>query len=84
MANIKLSTDKLTGPQKAAIFLLTMGEEFTTSFFKKLDEKNIKKIGQYMSEINHIPSDVLNSVMEEFLTNIQGRRRHYDFRRGLS
>jgi flagellar motor switch protein FliG len=49
-----------------------MGEEFTTSFFKKLDEKNIKKIGQYLSEINHIPSDVLNLVMEEFLTNIQG------------
>jgi flagellar motor switch protein FliG len=72
MANIKLSADKLTGPQKAAIFLLTMGEEFTTSFFKKLNEKNIKKIGQYMSEINHIPYDVLNSVMEEFLTNIQG------------
>jgi flagellar motor switch protein FliG len=72
MANIKLTTDKLTGPQKAAIFLLTMGEEFTTAFFKKLDEKNIKKIGQHMSEINHIPSDVLNLVMEEFLTNIQG------------
>ncbi|MEA1949370.1 MAG: flagellar motor switch protein FliG [Thermodesulfobacteriota bacterium] len=72
MANITLTTDKLTGPQKAAIFLLTMGEEFTTTFFKKLDEKAIKKIGQYMSEINHIPSDVLNSVMEEFLTNIQG------------
>jgi flagellar motor switch protein FliG len=72
MANMKLNTDKLTGPQKAAIFLMTMGEEFTTSFFKKLDEKNIKKIGQYMSEINHIPSEVLNSVMEEFLTNIQG------------
>jgi len=72
MADLKLNADKLTGPQKAAIFLLTMGEEFTTTFFKKLDEKNIKKIGQYMYEINHIPSDVLNSVMEEFLTNIQG------------
>jgi len=72
MADLKLNADKLTGPHKAAIFLLTMGEEFTTTFFKKLDEKNIKKIGQYMYEINHIPSDVLNSVMEEFLTNIQG------------
>ncbi|MBW2054124.1 MAG: flagellar motor switch protein FliG [Deltaproteobacteria bacterium] len=74
MANIKLSTDKLTGPQKAAIFLLTVGEEFTTTFFKNLDEKNIKKIGQHMAEINHIPSDVLNSVMDEFLTNVKGDR----------
>jgi len=27
-----------------------------------------------MSEINHIPSDVLNSVMDEFLTNVKGDR----------
>jgi len=54
--------------------LLTVGEEFTTTFFKNLDEKNIKKIGQHMAEINHIPSDVLNSVMDEFLTNVKGDR----------
>jgi len=54
--------------------LLTIGEEFTTTFFKNLDEKNIKKIGQHMAEINHIPSDVLNSVMDEFLTNVKGDR----------
>jgi flagellar motor switch protein FliG len=71
MADLKLNADKLTGPQKAAIFLLTMGEEYTSTFFKNIDEKDIKKIGKYMSEINHIPSDVLNSVMDEFLTNIK-------------
>jgi flagellar motor switch protein FliG len=71
MADLKLNADKLTGPQKAAIFLLTMGEEYTSTFIKNIDEKDIKKIGKYMSEINHIPSDVLNSVMDEFLTNIK-------------
>jgi len=71
MTTKKLNPEKLTGPQKAAIFLLTMGEEFSTGFFKELDEKSIKRIGQHMSEINHIPSDVLNTVMYEFLTNIE-------------
>lgn len=66
---MKLSADKLTGPQKAAIFFLTMGEDFTTSFFKKMDEKSIKKIGKYMSEITYISSDIVNKVMGEFLTN---------------
>lgn len=60
---------KLKGPQKAAIFLLAMGEDFASSFFKKLDEPSIKEIGKYMSEINHIPSNVLNGVIEEFLGN---------------
>jgi flagellar motor switch protein FliG len=65
---------KLKGPQKAAIFLLAMGEEFASSFFKKLDEPSIKEIGKYMSEINTIPSEVLNGVIEEFLGNFASDR----------
>lgn len=71
MANKKLNSEKLTGPEKAAIFFLTMGEEFTTRFFKELDETSIKKIGKYMSEITYIPSDVVNKVIDEFLNNFR-------------
>lgn len=71
MATDKLNPDKLTGPQKAAILFLTMGQEFTSSFFSKLDEQSIKKIGKYMSEINYIPSDVAGRVLDEFLTNFE-------------
>jgi flagellar motor switch protein FliG len=60
---------KLKGPQKAAILLLAMGEEFASSFFKRLDERSMKEIGKHMSEINIIPSEVLNTVIEEFLGN---------------
>ena len=66
---MKLSADKLSGPQKAAILFLTMGEEYSTALFKNMDEASIKKIGKYMSEITHIPSDVLSKVMDEFLIN---------------
>ena len=68
---MKLNPEKLTGRQKAAILFLTMGEEFTTPYFKELDEKSIKKIGKYMSEITYIPSDVLNVVVKEFITNYE-------------
>ncbi|MBU0767466.1 MAG: flagellar motor switch protein FliG [Proteobacteria bacterium] len=68
---MKLSADKLSGPQKAAILFLTMGEEYSTALFKELDEASIKKIGKYMSEITHIPSDVLSTVMDEFLINFK-------------
>jgi flagellar motor switch protein FliG len=67
----KSSYEKLRGPQKAAIFLLAMGEEFASSLFKRLDEGSIKEIGKHMSEISHIPSEVLNRVMDEFLRNFQ-------------
>ena len=68
---MKLSVDKLSGPQKAAILFLTMGEEYSTALFKELDEASIKKIGKYMAEITYIPSDVLSTVMDEFLINFK-------------
>ena len=68
---MKLSADKLSGPQKAAILFLTMGEEYSTALFKELDGASIKKIGKYMSEITYIPSDVLSTVMDEFLINFK-------------
>jgi len=35
----------LSGAEKAALFLMVMGEEFTTNVFKHLDEKEVKAIG---------------------------------------
>lgn len=71
MAINELKANKLNGPQKAAIFLMTMGEHFTNPFFKELEEQSIKKIGKYMSEISYIPSDVLNVVMNDFLVSFE-------------
>ena len=69
MAGDNLNPEKLTGPQKAAIFLLAMGEEFTTSFFKELDEKSIQRVGKYMADITYVSSDIVNRVTSEFLKN---------------
>lgn len=67
-------TKKITGLQKTAILLMAMGEEFTSSFFKKIDENTIKKIGRYMSKISFVPPDVLNSVMDEFAKSYENDR----------
>lgn len=69
MASGNPNTENLSGPQKAAIFLLTMGEEYTMKFFKGLDEASIKKLGKYMSEINYIAADVSKKIMGEFIHN---------------
>ncbi|MBW1919654.1 MAG: flagellar motor switch protein FliG [Deltaproteobacteria bacterium] len=71
MSTNHLSPENLSGPQKVAIFLLAMGEEFTTNFLKHLDQKSIKEIGKHMSEITYIPSNVLDAIMGEFLTNFE-------------
>lgn len=67
-------TKRITGLQKSAILLMAMGEEFTASFFKKVDEHTIKKIGRYMSKISSVPPDLLNSVVDEMAQSYEKGR----------
>lgn len=67
MASKQLQAGELNGYQKAAIFLMSAGEEFTTHFMKTLDKQTIRKIGQCMPEISNISTEVVNGVMEDFL-----------------
>jgi flagellar motor switch protein FliG len=71
MAKIKLNGKDVKGPQKAAIFLLMMGEKYTSEVFKKLEPDEITMLVSYMSEIKSVPQHVLTQIMEEFLGNIE-------------
>jgi len=68
----KIDPNKLTGPQKAAIFLMLMGEEFTSEVYKYLDEEDIKRIGIEMAKIDYIPSEAVNKILEE--ANIEAKK----------
>lgn len=71
MAQINLNGKDVMGPQKAAIFLLMMGEEYTSEVFKKLEPDEISRLVSYMSEIKSVPQHVLTQIMEEFLGYIE-------------
>ena len=58
--------DDLSGPQKAAIMLLSLGENFAADVFKKLDDAEVKEIGRQMSLIRNIPKDVVEKTVTEF------------------
>lgn len=67
----KIDPNKLTGPQKAAIFLMLMGEEFTAQVYKYLDEEDIKRIGIEMAKLEYIPAEAVRKVLEE--ANIEAK-----------
>jgi len=71
MAQIKFKGQTITGPQKAAIFLLMMGEEYTSEVFRKLKPDEITKLVAHMSETRAVPQQLLMQIMEEFLRNIE-------------
>ena len=62
----------LTGPQKAAILLLTLGEDFTADIFRQLDDMEIKHLGRAMSGIQHVSPDVVQEVLGEFHDSMLG------------
>ncbi|MCF8061218.1 MAG: flagellar motor switch protein FliG [Deltaproteobacteria bacterium] len=56
----------LTGPRKAAVLLMVMGESFTTHVFKHLDEHEVKVIGEHMAQIKSVDTQLIASIMDEF------------------
>ncbi|MFH2065732.1 MAG: flagellar motor switch protein FliG [Pseudomonadota bacterium] len=75
MAKNKLDPQKLTGIHKSAIFLLYMGEEYTTQVFKQMDNDEIRQIASAMAEIDEITPEILNAVTQDFVTIYEDRDR---------
>jgi flagellar motor switch protein FliG len=63
----------LTGPRKAALLLMVMGEDFTTKVFKHLNETEIMTIGSHMAQIKNVDRESVTFVVEEFKQNMEGK-----------
>ena len=61
-----MSVGKLTGPKKAAILLLAMGEDNAAEVLKNLEEIEIQQIGYYMTRFTDVAPEELDIVLEEF------------------
>lgn len=66
---------KLTGPRKAAMFLLNMGEGYASEIFKKMSNAEIKKIAVAMTQIEEITPDELASLSQEFVKYYEGQSK---------
>ena len=56
----------MKGSDKAAILLLYLGPEATSSVFEHLADDEIKKIGQSMASLGRVSSPVIQEVVLEF------------------
>ncbi len=66
------SADNLSGPEKAAIFLLTLGEEFTSEVFSRLDDDEIKTVGRQMSKVDRVDKEDVTALLSEFKSDTGG------------
>jgi len=61
-----MSTDRIMGPEKAAILLFSLGEEVASSVVKQLSDEEMKRLGSSMSKIFSISPKTVESIYAEF------------------
>ena len=64
---------KLTGGQKAAVLMVTLGDETASNIFKFLEEDEIQTISREIAITKHVQPEIAEEVMEEFHTMTQAR-----------
>jgi flagellar motor switch protein FliG len=70
---MKAITDpaRLSGPEKAAVILLALGEDHAT-IWQQLDEEEIKEISQAMAGLGSVSASVVEQLLVDFISGMSG------------
>jgi flagellar motor switch protein FliG len=63
-------TRKLSGPEKAAILLLSLGDEHGMSLWEMLDSEELKEVSQIMSNLGPVNATVVEKLMVDFVSQM--------------
>ena len=70
-----LDPENMSGCQKAAVFLMAMGEEYATQVFEKMSEQEISDIAFEMSKIDNISPEMLKAISMDFVDKFEGESK---------
>ena len=65
--------DGLDYAQRAAVLLMSIGEESASEVLKHMGPKEVQRIGVAMTTLQDVSKEVVNSVIEEFLDTINSQ-----------
>lgn len=66
MGRLKEDYRSLTGPQKAAILLLSLGDEHSTRLFSMMNDDEIKELSQIMANLGTVSAPLVERLFVEF------------------
>ena len=75
--------DDLAGTQRAAILLMSLGEQDAANVLKQLDAREVQKLGIAMAELKEVSREQMSSVLNNFIgvadakANIAGGSQDY-------
>ena len=75
------ASTKITGPQKAAILLVALGDKISGEVMKQLNDDEAKAVGKAIARLDKVTPSQTEAVLEEFceLTRQSGGRGGFDY-----
>lgn len=62
--------EELTGPDRAAIIMLALGEEHAAKLFVEMQDDEIRDLSQHMANLGSVAADVVERLFKEFAQSL--------------
>jgi len=63
------ATEEISGAKRAAVFLLSLGEEAAAEILRHLEPNEVQSVGKAMTELSTVSNENLTYVIGEFVSN---------------
>src|SRR5690606_41927619 len=70
MSKKQLAKSKLSGGERAAIYLMTLGEDEAASVLRHLGPREVQKLGTAMTALKNVSREQVNEVLTEFVRTV--------------
>jgi flagellar motor switch protein FliG len=69
-ASARDDVKSLTGPERAAVLMLALGDEHGAPIWKTLDDEEVKEVSQIMANLGTVSSSLIEKLLVEFVSQI--------------
>jgi flagellar motor switch protein FliG len=69
---IREDVRQLTGAERAAVLLLSLGEEHSSRIWQMMDEEEVKEVSQVMSNLGSVSASLVEKLMVDFVSQMSG------------
>jgi flagellar motor switch protein FliG len=70
MSRVKEDYRSLSGPERAAVFVLSLGDEHASRIFNLMDDEEIKEISQTMANLGTVSATIIERLLVDFADQI--------------
>jgi flagellar motor switch protein FliG len=70
--NVRDDIRALTGAERAAVIMLSLGEDHSAKIWSMMDEEEIKEVSQVMSNLGSVSSGLIEKLMVDFVSQMSG------------